>query len=214
MEQQLPRDKASEIIDFTDLSEKSFENLLSSVLAEKDMKRFTPDGVCRIDPRTGIRVIYSEKRAKRPHDNKPAEADEPASAPVKPCPVCEGKTTRILDIADLSEGYTFINKNLFPILYPDMAVEKDFDFLYPEPSGKDTAAYGMHFLQWPSNFHERDFNNMPVEDSAVILERMSVLEEKMLHSSRDEFPDTSAFEDEAHIGYSGIIKHFGALFGV
>ena len=100
--QKLPREKAATIIDFTDLSDKNFEDLLSSVLAEEGMKRFTPDGVCRIDPRTGIRVLYSEKRAKRPHDNKPDEAEEAAPPVQKACPVCEGNTTRIVDMADLS----------------------------------------------------------------------------------------------------------------
>ncbi len=209
----LPRETADSMCDFTDLSQKDFEDILQSVLNQEDIKKFTPDGECVIDPRTGIRVIYSEKRAKRPHDNRP---DAPASgeaAPSKPCPVCEGKTTRIIDLADLSEGYTFINKNLFPILYPEGIPEKEYNFLNPVPSTSSTPAYGMHFLQWPSNYHDRDFENMPVDDSAIVLQRLALLEERILHSDRDEFPDTAGLEDDVHVGYSGIIKNFGHLVG-
>ena len=34
--------------------------------------------------------------------------------------VCQGETTGIIDVAELSEGVTFINKNLYPALYPFM----------------------------------------------------------------------------------------------
>jgi galactose-1-phosphate uridylyltransferase len=118
-----------------------------------------------------------------------------------------------MDIADLSEGFTFINKNLFPILYPDQEPDAGYDFRNPVPGTDTTPAYGMHFLQWPSNFHESDFQNMPVEDSAIVLQRLALLEDRILHSQNSAFPDTSAYEETVHHGWSGIIKNFGHLVG-
>jgi galactose-1-phosphate uridylyltransferase len=54
---------------------------------------------------------------------------------------------------------------------------------------------------------------MPAADSAVVLQRLAALEEKYLHAEDPALPDTSAFEDPPHTGYSGIIKNFGHLVG-
>jgi len=206
---ELPKDKAQKLCDFTNISDVSAHDILDSLMNEEDIRKFTPDGECRIDPRSGLRILYSEKRAKRPHDNLPPARKKQ----VDPCPVCEGNTTRIIDMHPLSEGFTFINKNLFPILYPEKIHYKDFDFHNPSLTFEPGPAYGFHFLQWPSNRHEMDFENMPVEDSRIVLERLSLFEAIMLHSDIDGLASTSAYETPPHSGFSGIIKNYGHLVG-
>lgn len=208
----LSKNKAEELCDFNDISKVSIQDILDSLLNEEDIRKFTPDGECRIDPRSGLRILYSEKRAKRPHDNKPADSPS-VSRPAIPCPVCEGNTTRIIDMHPLSQGFTFINKNLFPILYPEGTPDKQFNFLNPPLTAEPASAYGFHFLQWPSNRHEMDFENMPAEDSRIVLERLSIFENKMLHSDINGLTSTSAYETPPHSGFSGIIKNYGHLVG-
>jgi galactose-1-phosphate uridylyltransferase len=117
----------------------------------------------------------------------------------KDCVICQGRTTHVIDVTDLSEGFTFINKNLFPIFYP-------------APSGKipavdtgeviaDTEGYpshGMHFLQWTSSQHDKDWHNMPQEDRIIAMRRLAALEKKFIHESN---------------GYVSIIKNYGHLVG-
>ena len=210
---ELNRKRADELADFSDLSEASPSDILNSLTSEQDLATCAPDGECRTDPRTGLRILYSEKRAKRPHDNRPDKPD-PGKKPQKECPVCKGKTTRIIDMHPLSQGFTFINKNLFPILYPGTVSGEQINFLENPPAQPDpVSAYGMHFLQWPSNRHDLDFENMPVQDSCIVLERLALLENKILHSEIPELRTTSGYEDPPHTGFSGIIKNYGHLVG-
>ncbi len=78
---------------------------------ETAVKQHAPDGRFQQDPRDGALVLYNEARNRRPHDNKP---DAPDTAAARPCPICNGDTTGIVDVAALSQGVTFINKNLYP----------------------------------------------------------------------------------------------------
>jgi hypothetical protein len=99
----------------------------------------------------------------------------------KECSVCQGKTTGVIDVADLSEGFTFINKNLFPILYP--LEMRDSDNPANKPGPEDRLAYGLHFLQWTSSQHNKDWHNMPLADRVVVLKRLAVLEKKLLSAT-------------------------------
>jgi hypothetical protein len=111
----------------------------------------------------------------------------------------------VVDRAELSEGFTFINKNLFPIVYP-------FE-------GEDVAA-GLHFLQWTSSQHEKDWHNMPLCDCVVVMRRLAVLEKTLL-AGVGELPSVSdrvALGHHAHCGrvpevFVIVIKNYGRLVG-
>jgi len=147
-----------------------------------------PDGTCAVDPRTGDVIVHTSARGKRPHDNRPDSPAIPAT-PARACPICAGDTTGIVDVAPLpaSGSHTFINENLFPVLYP-----------WP---GDDTPARGMHFLQWTSTIHDRDWHNLPVADCIIVMDRLAALEGALLSGS------------DGHAGHVLIIKNYGHLVG-
>ncbi|MBN1659029.1 MAG: hypothetical protein JXA93_11530, partial [Anaerolineae bacterium] len=126
-----------------------------------------PDGTCAVDPRTGDLIVHTSARGKRPHDNRPDSPETPTAAP-RPCPICRGETTGIVDVAPLpaSESWTFVNENLFPVFYP-----------WP---GGERPARGMHFLQWTSTLHDHDWHNLPVSDCIVVMQRLAALERALL----------------------------------
>ena len=154
-----------------------------------------PMGFVQTDPRNGDRIVYNSARARRPHDNTSEKSNPKNGAKELKCLICEGLTTKILDVADLSEGFTFINKNLFPIFYPETADNPKGNF-NPVLSGE--AAAGCHFLQWTSSFHENDWQNMPMADRVIVLQRLAALENKLLEQSGQ---------------YVSIIKNYGRLVG-
>jgi galactose-1-phosphate uridylyltransferase len=198
------------ILQAEDIEQLSLTQLSQLFQEEKGSVDFIPDGICQIDPRNGERIIYNSARARRPHDNRPVDSPKLAE---KPCAVCQGKTTGVVDVADLSEGFTFINKNLFPILYPadtpqvaHISANPDENNLGPE--GK--PVYGFHFLQWTSSLHDRDWHNMPQSDRVVVMQRLATLEKKLLtDASNDQY-----LEDRDNPpGFVSIIKNYGHLVG-
>ena len=181
------------IVEARDVRSLSVEALVD--LTREEIGDYLPDGLWRVDPRNGDRILYHSSRARRPHDNIPAED---VDIPERPCAICEGRTTGVIDVADLSEGFTFINKNLYPILYP------------LEEAG---AAAGLHFLQWTSSQHEWDWHNMVLEDRVVVMERLAALEETLL-ADADQLPagkDGPGGRDEGY--FVVIIKNYGHLVG-
>ena len=173
----------------TDLGEYGFDNLLAAIREDTLINPFVPEDYVRTDPRNGERVLYSLARAKRPITNKEWKRAELRH--VDDCPLCNGETTSFIDVTPLSEGHTLINKNLFPAIYPH------------RKSNESGSAFGMHFLQWSSTVHDRDIHNMPKSDCRIVIDRLALLEEKLLHS---------ASKDE-HKAYVGIIKNYGFLAG-
>jgi len=199
-------------IDFEDITEVSYKDIVASINSDKkDIWRFKPKNICKIDPRNNQRIVYSEVRAKRPHDDVQKIMKKSES----PCVVCNDQTTGIIDKAPLSEGFTFINKNLFPIVYPE---NYSPERRYMEP-GKNNisvhgeSAAGMHFVQWSSNYHDRDISNMPLEDVEIVLQRLAKFEGFLLHASDSQMPSTKDYEEHEHFGYAGIIKNYGRLVG-
>ncbi|MFQ5957005.1 MAG: hypothetical protein ACE5KK_04470 [Candidatus Brocadiales bacterium] len=198
-------------IDFGDVGKVDFKDIINNLTLDPSIAQYKPLSHYQVDPRSGDRVVYSEARAKRPHDNVPAGGEKP-KAP-KGCVVCEGKTTGIIDTAPISEGFTFINKNLFPVIYPFETGPAE------EVSSNDPFertghwAVGTHFLQWPSNHHDSDFHNMSQEDVVVVLERLCVLEQKLLHSPDSGMALSHRLPDGDHYGYIGVIKNVGRLVG-
>jgi galactose-1-phosphate uridylyltransferase len=197
MTQQLTTATLAGILQAEDVESLTIRDLMALVREEID--NFLPDGVYRIDPRNGDRILYHSSRGSRPHDNVPASG---VQIPERECVICQGATTGVIDLAELSQGFTFINKNLFPVLYP-------FE-------GEDMAS-GLHFLQWTSSQHDKDWHNMPLRDCVVVMARLAALE-KMLLAGADELPavaDSLDGPDWGSVprGFVIIIKNYGRLVG-
>ncbi len=157
MSQQLGRDALAGLLQAEDVETLSFSDLVE--LVREEISDFFPDGVYQVDPRNDDCILYHSSRAHRPHDNVLA----PSEIPERECAICQGNTTGVIDVAELGDGFTFINKNLFPILYP-----------------LDSPAHGLHFLQWTSSQHNEDWHNLAPADCAVVMGRLAALEKKLL----------------------------------
>jgi galactose-1-phosphate uridylyltransferase len=161
MRQHLSRSALEELLQAVDIVELSDQELL--ILFQDEIKPdHRPLDLIRIDPRSGDRVVYSTARSVRPHDYP--QEEKVKTAEEQDCIICQGKTTGVIDVAELSEGFTFINKNLFPAFYP-------FE------SG---GASGLHLLQWTSSYHDTDWHNLNLEDAAVVMSRLAALEGSLL----------------------------------
>jgi galactose-1-phosphate uridylyltransferase len=188
-----------------------YGDIVKSIAADPlCIKSFRPEGYFQIDPRSGLRAVYTPRRGARKHDYKRTDALDAERA--ANCPVCRGETTGIIDLAPLpGGGYTFINKNLFPIVY--------YDGVISPPETKDwnkpdrVPAVGGHFLQWTHNEHGPDLHNMEAADIAAVLRRLAAFEKKLLHEAPDGWPNTWMDSEGPHGGYAGIIKNFGYLVG-
>lgn len=211
---ELSNEDIQKITQTANIDEISFEEIREFFLEEETIAKFKPDGVCQIDPRSGERILFNTSRARRPHDNDVVEHKLPEEN--RRCVICEGKTTGVVDVAELSEGFTFINKNLFPILYPfdttHFGSKPAFDDWQTLP--KDAPAHGYHFLQWTSSQHDKDWRNMPLEDRMVVMRRLGALEEFLLSKSGDYMLTNLKFGDKhEYSGFVGIIKNHGRLVG-
>ncbi len=214
MPQQLSWETLQSIVQSQSLEQLSISQLSALFHAEKNMQAFLPDSLCQIDPRTGELIIYNSTRARRPHDA--GHADFAETVDEKPCIICQGKTTGIIDVARLSHGSTFINKNLFPIIYPapDILEESRQKPLYPDPEHQGRASYGFHFLQWTSSQHDQDWHTLSLEDGLTVLQRLAALEKKLLYESDGFMPlsETAPPRKLTH-GFVSIIKNYGRLAG-
>lgn len=209
MNRQLDRETLTNVLQVEDIEGLPFLELVRLFREEKELSDFLPDGVYRIDPRNGDRILHHSSRARRPHDNRPS--DSVATELGRGCVICEGRTTGVIDVADLSQGFTLINKNLFPILYPFDRTPTD-----QQTAGGDKAsrtagrpAYGLHFLQWTSSKHDRDWHNMPLADCIIVMKRLAALERKLITESGVFMPVT----EQGERGFVVIIKNHGHLVG-
>ncbi len=157
----------------------------------------------------GIESSSTRRGARRPHDNR-----APAGEKAPPCIVCTAQLTRVLDVADLSAGFTFINKNLYPVVFPRGMDRSPVD---PSAEGWGTAgsaSYGLHLLQWTSSDHDLDWHNMPAGDRVVVVNRLAALERKLLEESVGRYPSASTWGgSSSHAGFVQIIKNSGAPVG-
>ena len=195
MPKQFDREQLEKLVQAEHIEELSLEQIQEFFAGEPEIRKYAPDGICQTDPRSGDRIVFNSARARRPHDNDNETIDLNGKDSEQKCLICEGLTTKILDMADLSEGFTFINKNLFPIFYPETS---DHQEDYPNPRLSGEASTGFHFLQWTSSFHDRDWQNMPLDDRVIVLQRLAALEKKLLEQPGQ---------------YVSIIKNFGRLVG-
>ncbi|MBI9043970.1 MAG: hypothetical protein JEZ06_05770 [Anaerolineaceae bacterium] len=218
--QHLSKEKLNILIQSENIKELSYPEIINYFQAEKEYAKSVPDNIFQIDPRNDERILFSSSRAKRPHDNQPKKNTDLKSNNM--CVICEGNTTKILDYALLSEGFTFINKNLFPAVYPEInPVEiESADSLYTN----GFPVHGLHFLQWTSSFHDQDWHTMPIQDLEIVMQRLSFLEKHLLISSSDYLTGLKTSEKEGTIdqyninpgkypGYVSIIKNVGRLVG-
>lgn len=207
-DQHLAPEQLAALVEAEDVTALSFEQLAQLVRAEPGLADFRPAGVYQIDPRNGERVVFNAARARRPHDNRPAE--EPvAASPEQPCMVCQGETTGIIDVAELSEGVTFINKNLYPALYPFM---RSSPTEVASDAREAPSARGLHLLQWTSSLHDRDWHNMPLDDRVIVMARLAALEEMLLTQGAEVYPQTLANPTDAP-AFVSIVKNYGHLVG-
>jgi galactose-1-phosphate uridylyltransferase len=152
-----------------------------------------------VDPRDGTRVLFHPGRARRPHDHPLRLETNSPNQTEADCPICRGETTRIIDRAPLTEGFTFINKNLYPIFPPTAPASAPTDPSVPRlRTVQQVDATGFHFLQWTSSVHHHDWHNLRLEDLIVVLSRLAALEEKLIAATG---------------GYVSIIKNHGSLVG-
>lgn len=215
MADKLSRETLKNILQAEDIEKLTLSEIYHYFLNEQEIEDYIPDGICQIDPRNGDRVVYNTARALRPHDNLPGNFNLISASPEKDCVICQGRTTGVLDVADLSEGFTFINKNLFPILFPTGTGSHFLDHV-----GDDTCspagmpAHGLHFLQWTSSLHDRDWHNMPQLDRQIVLRRLAALEKRLISSSENlKFePDRNGSRNNWP-GFVSVIKNYGRLVG-
>lgn len=216
MNRQLTRETLQKLLQVVEIESVSLEHLRKLLFNEAGIKDYIPDGICQLDPRNGDRIVYNSARAQRPHDNRPVASGSSPEVLDRECLICEGKTTGVVDVADLSQGFTFINWNLFPILYPGdtcnqrQSVDNGTRFLGPQ----GITVHGYHLLQWTSSLHDKDWNNMPHSDRVVVMQRLAALEQKLLSSSESEVEiGTNQDSKDSPSGYVSIIKNFGRLVG-
>ncbi|MCD4738108.1 MAG: hypothetical protein K8R89_02465 [Anaerolineae bacterium] len=196
--QRLSREKLAALLQNEDVAELSFSALVRLYREEPGLAGFRPDGGYQIDPRNGERIIFNAARARRPHDNRPV-TESRVGLPERPCVVCQGQTTGIIDMAELSEGVTFINKNLYPLLFP-------------AEEALPGRVQGLHLLQWTSSLHDRDWHNLPLVDCVVVMERLAALEKLLLTQDVEGFlPEATNPTGER--AFVSIIKNYGRLVG-
>ena len=191
------------------LQSESIENLKMTELyelfrKESSIANFRPESIFQIDPRNGELIVYNSSRANRPHSDatKPIESQKNTE---DNCPICAGKTTGIMDLTKLSEGHTFINKNMFPIFFPFEEDPSDY---------MESVSFGLHFLQWTSSLHNIDWHNISQSDGVIVLKRLAALEKKLLLDSKGYMPvSESEVPDKITYGYVSIIKNFGKIAG-
>jgi galactose-1-phosphate uridylyltransferase len=208
MTQQLDRRRLAELVESEDIASLAFAELVRLFREDHQISKFLPDSLYQIDPRNGDVILYHSARARRPHDNRPPLSD-PLALPHE-CVICQGQTTGILDVADLSQGFTFINKNLFPILNPcdpGQPGSRAYGHSFPTPEGG--VACGLHFLQWTSSQHDKDWHNMPGSDCTIVMKRLAALERKLITDSGEFMPPG---EGGTH-GFVLIVKNHGYLVG-
>jgi galactose-1-phosphate uridylyltransferase len=186
-EQQISKTDAIPLIQSLSIEHLNGEQLVKLFQEEKGIRESLPENYGHTDPRSQEPVLYNPARATRPNADSKTKTDQS-------CPICQGETTKIIDYADLSSGFTFTNKNLFPAIYPHTKRKKTI------PLSPSFPAWGMHFLQWTSSFHDRDWHNMDIADLAVVMTRLGALEHHLLTA----FPDLP--KESGHIS---IVKNGG-----
>lgn len=201
-------DQLKELIETESIEELSTDQLLLSFLNDSDIN-YDPIHIRGlIDPRNSEPVIFNPLRSARPRNN--SVKDNGSSTNAIACPICAGNTTRVLDITELSKGFTFINKNLFPVLcIPDNIITS---LLEQNKPSQEVPIWGLHFVQWTSSYHELDWHNMPFDDCHKVMIRLAALEKKLSKVGL-EISHRLADNNQTDPWSVSIIKNVGAAVG-
>ncbi len=213
--QMLAQEKLKELTASPDLTELSYADLVDDFRQIPQLADYRPTGICRVDPRNGDRVIYSPKRGSRPTELR-SRRHVTSRLEHVPCPVCEGNTTLAIDVARLSRGFTFINKNAYPIVSYDFPGNEQPATHEPDVDRHrqiGTYAQGGHWLQWLSTIHDADFHNMEIEDITIVLKRLAVFEGHLLRSPGSNMPVWTGPLGRKFFGFVCIIRNYGTLGG-
>lgn len=213
MKKQIQRSQLESILQATCITDLSFKELIRFFQEEEQIATYRPEATYQFDPRSSEIVVYSTARNHRPNDqSRPTQ--EPAREE-KECVICSGKTTGVLDVCDLNEGFTFINKNLYPILFPaaDLPSNTDNHPLYAVAPNLSGPAWGFHFLQWTSSIHAHDWHNLPLTDCVRVMQRLAALEGYLLQSGDGHMPANADWGGRDTSGFVSIIKNSGRSVG-
>lgn len=170
----LSRDAAERLVAPVALSELSWSRAAELFSRESGALDYAPEGEGGTDPRNGEPTLFNEKRAGRPHDYTAATGGGSRASAVAACPICAGKTTPILDLADLTEGFTFVNTNLYPVAAPGASPRS------ASPPRRSPGFFGLHLLQWTSSLHEADWPELSPADRLVVARRLAHAEAVLL----------------------------------
>ena len=208
---ELSIENAKKIALADDISKVSMQQLFESVRSNNTMSQHRPDPTCQLDPRSGEMVLFNSTRSKR--SARPGTNQKTRSSDAAACPICAGNTTPILDVREHSQGFSFVNFNLFPIVYPSTTLPPGGleTPLYPDPEHLGRYSQGLHLLQWTNSVHDLDWHNMPLEDLELSMQQLADLERKLLLESDGWMPPAEADSDA--FGYCSIIKNFGSSAG-
>jgi len=199
-------------IDEHNIENLSYPEMIELFLKESDLAENKPEQKAGWNPLTQEPVFYNASRQHRPVDYNNNGVGNIEKDNESKCVICEGKTTRILDLANLSQGFTFINKNLYPAVWPS---RKKVQNTSSRISGENTRlASGLHLLQWTTSIHDHEWHTIPPEDTCIVMSRLASLEKQLLTTSSGWMPSTISYGDpEGYSGYVSIIKNGGAQVG-
>ena len=201
-------EQLNKLIEAESIEELSPSEMLLSFSSDRDIK-YDPGLIqTHMDPRNGEPILFNPVRSTRPQEN--IDTRTVPSQGVNLCPICEGQTTGILDLAELSTGHTFINKNLFPVLgLPD----KDISSLRElKKSLQRVPGWGLHFVQWTSSYHDHDWHNMPLDDCVRVMKRLVALEKKLIEFGLV-VSDRNSIDNLLESWFVSIIKNVGRAVG-
>jgi len=200
----LPEKLLREILVSQEIETISLHDLRAYFKMDQPENRTSSGFQFSVDPRSRESTIYNPARAKRPHNYSDQIKKKNGR---DTCPICAGETTGIIDLAPLSDGYTFINRNLYPVIRP------------PDLSGSVQATdrnlmWGFHLVQWSSTIHDQDWHNMAEEDCVIVMSRLAAAEKKLLKVAREIKEKLSSGDDSmGHGPYVSIIKNAGSAVG-
>ncbi len=199
MENQLSVKNLYQILQNEDISRLTYAQLVDLFEQELATTKSAMAKSLRVDPRNGDKIIFNPARATRPRDNMPPSTGTGSSS-LHSCVICQGNTTGVVDFHPLSEGFTFINKNLFPMVRPT--------------NTSTDNAHGLHFLQWTSSHHDADWHNLPHTDQVIAMQRLVALERCLLTTADERMPEQSRWGGlPGQRGFVSIIKNGGHLVG-
>lgn len=215
MEKQLSQQLLENILVRKSVNDLTQPELVDLIVKHEGISKFAPDGFYQVDPRNGERIVYNSSRARRPHDNRNQQQQDSHLSHDTACVICDGKTTGVIDVAELSSGFSFINENLFPMVHPKALLDQGSETVRADrPSAAGSEAIGMHLLHWTSSVHSDDWDNMPLADLEVSFARLAALEEMLLQTAPPRMPSNQEWGDSSGSrGYVSIIKNFGRPVG-